>query len=214
MFSKATRRLTLALAGMLIGLACVGHAVAAEPQIGQKAPDFVINDTYGRRVQLSAFLGKPVVLEWTNDTCPFVRAHYGSGSMQALQRRYTDPGAGVVWLSIISSAPGNEGYVDAEKANELTKSRGAAPSSVLLDPTGTLGHLYGAKTTPHMFVIDRAGILIYAGAIDDKPTGVAADALSAHNYVADALDAVLQGRPVLTPATRSYGCSVKYDTNS
>ena len=176
--------------------------------IGAPAPDFQCKDSAGKARSLNEFKGKTVVLEWTNRQCPFVRKHYDGGNMQSLQKKYT--GDGVVWLSVVSSAPGNQGYVDAGEAEQHVKSIGAAPTAVLLDADGKVGHLYGAQTTPHCFVIDGAGKLVYAGAIDDKSSTSAADIPKSRNYVAEALDALKSGKPVPTTSTRAYGCSVKY----
>ena len=162
----------------------------------------------GKRHALADFKGKTVVLEWTNNGCPYVRKHYGAGNMQKLQQEVTK--AGGVWLSIISSAPGKQGYVNGAEANKLTASRGAAPTSVLLDPTGAVGKLYEAQTTPHMFVVDKAGVLRYMGAIDDQPSTDAATIATARNYVREAFNAVSAGGPVAETATDPYGCSVKY----
>ncbi|HKJ74417.1 MAG TPA: thioredoxin family protein [Alphaproteobacteria bacterium] len=180
----------------------------AVPRIGQKAPDFAATDSYGNTVHLSDFKGKTVVLEWTNHQCPFVRKHYSTGNMQAHQKAATSEG--VVWLSIISSAPGKQGYVTAEQANELTREREAAPTRVLLDPKGTIGHLYDARTTPDMYVIDAKGTLRYMGAIDDTPTANPDDLKTAQSYVTPAITAVLSGGKVDPAVTRPYGCSVKY----
>ena len=159
-------------------------------------------------MKLSDFHGKTVVLEWTNDGCPYVKKHYGSGNMQSLQK---DAAAkGIVWLTVISSAPGKQGYVDGAGANGLTASRGAAPAAVLLDPEGAVGHLYDARTTPHMFIVDKDGTLVYMGGIDDKPATEAADIPGAKNYVRAALDEIAAGKPVAEAVTRPYGCSVKY----
>ena len=148
------------------------------------------------------------LLEWTNDGCPYVHSHYASGNMQKVQQDLT--AAGAVWLSIISSAPGKQGYVSGAQANELTTSRDAHPTAVLLDPTGTIGRAYEAQTTPQMFVIDKAGVLRYMGAIDDQPTPDRSAMASARNYVREAFAAVSAGKQVAEPATDSYGCSVKY----
>jgi peroxiredoxin len=198
------RRLTAAIA---MGTLMIAAAHAA-PEIGKPAPDFSVVDSNGKTAKLSDYRGKTVVLEWTNDECPYVVKHYSTGNMQALQKDAT--AKGVVWLSIISSAPGEQGYVTGEKANKLTKSRGAAPTSVLLDPDGKTGKLYDAKTTPHMYVVDAQGMLVYMGGIDDKATTAAADVKAAKNYVRAALDAIAAGKPVPTAITRPYGCSVKY----
>jgi peroxiredoxin len=188
-------------------LHCAAQAADA-PQIGQPAPDFSAIDSHGKTVSLADYRGKPVTLEWTNDGCPFVKHYYAQSNMQALQKEYT--GKGVIWLSVISSAPGQQGYADAARANQLTQQRGAAPTAVLLDPAGKLGHLYSAKTTPQMFVIDAAGKLVYAGAIDSLPSTDPADIGKASPYLKTALDETLAGKPVGTPLTKPYGCSVKY----
>src|SRR3984957_7192496 len=182
-------------------------AVAA-PQIGQPAPDFTATDSQGTSHSLSQMRGKIVVLEWTNADCPNTRKHYPSGNMQSVQTLARENG--VIWLSVISSAPGKQGYVDGPAADALTQSRGAAPTAVLLDPTGTLGRLYGAKTTPHMFVIDKNGALQYMGGIDSIATADVGDIRNAEPYLKEAMLAVVQGSPVAHPVTRPYGCSVKY----
>ncbi|MFD2113565.1 thioredoxin family protein [Thiorhodococcus fuscus] len=192
---------------ILIGLLVAG-TVLAKPEIGAPAPDFTGTDTAGRTWSLSDLAGKTLVLEWTNHDCPYVRKHYGSGNMQALQREAT--GSGVVWLSVISSAPGKQGNVSPAEADALTKERDAAPTAVLLDPEGTIGRAYGARTTPHMFVIDGSGTLVYMGGIDDRPTSDPADIEGAYNYVRAALSDLAAGKPVTNPVTRPYGCSVKY----
>lgn len=198
----------LAAAGVA-ALAAPGAARAsASAKVGTAAPAFSLPSTSGRSQSLGDFKGKIVVLEWTNHDCPYVRKHYESGNMQGLQREAT--GQGVVWLSIISSAPGTQGYVTPSQADELTASRKAAPTAVLLDPKGTVGKLYGATNTPHMYVVDKAGVLAYAGAIDDRPTSRKSDVQGANNYVRAALQSVAAGEPVKTPVTRAYGCTVKY----
>jgi peroxiredoxin len=204
-FSIVTRLLVPAAA---IGLALSGAAARAEVQPGKPAPEFTARDTSGKEVKLSDLRGKTVVLEWTNHLCPYTVKHYVTGNMQALQKDAAKDG--VVWLTIASSAPGTQGYVNALEADKLTADRGAAPANVLLDPDGTVGHLYEAKTTPHMFVIDATGKLVYMGAIDDKPTANSADVKTARNYVREALDAVKSGASVKTASTRPYGCTVKY----
>ena len=192
---------------VLAGLLISGAAYAA-PEPGKPAPDFSAINSNGKTVRLSDFRGKIVVLEWTNDGCPYVQKHYNSGNMQSLQKDETS--RGVVWLTVISSAPGTQGYVDGTEANALTKSRGAAPTEVLLDPEGKVGHLYEARTTPHMFVVSKDGTLAYMGGIDDKPTTNPADIRTAKNYVRAALDEVMAGKTVEKAVTRPYGCSVKY----
>ena len=148
------------------------------------------------------------MLEWTNNGCPFVGKHYGSGHMQKLQKDYT--GKGVVWLSVNSSATGKQGYYASDKVNALLKQKGAAPSAYLLDTAGAAGRAYGAKTTPHMFIVDPKGTLIYAGGIDDTPSTDQADIEAAKNFVSKALDEALAGKPVTTTSSQPYGCSVKY----
>ncbi len=189
-------------------LALSATAAYAVPTIGQPAPAFSAVDTAGKTRSLAEFKGKTVVLEWTNDGCPYVKKHYGAGNMQKLQQ---DAAAeGTVWLTIISSAPGKQGYVDGAAADKLTTSRGAKPAAVLLDPKGDVGRAYEAQTTPHMFVIDKTGVLRYMGAIDDQPSTEAASITKAHNYVRSALAAVKTGGKVAEAATDPYGCSVKY----
>ena len=183
-------------------------ALEGGPRVGQPAPDFTGTDSNGSAVSLHEYRGRTVVLEWSNHECPFVGKHYRSGNMQALQKDANRDG--VVWLTILSSAPGTQGNVTAGEANELTRSRGASPSAVILDPTGTIGKEYGARTTPHMFVIDKTGTLVYMGGIDDRPTTDVADIAGARNYVRLALTAVAEGKAVADPVTRPYGCSVKY----
>ncbi|WP_295446141.1 thioredoxin family protein [uncultured Thiodictyon sp.] len=197
---------TLALIGALLTWGLVWGAAA--PQVGQPAPPFTVADTGGKTWSLAELKGKKVILEWTNDGCPYVRKHYGSGNMQTLQREAT--AAGYVWLTVISSAPGNQGYVSPTEADRLTAERKAAPTAVLLDPQGTLGRAYGAKTTPHLYVIDAAGTLVYMGGIDDRATTDPADIPGARNYVRQAIADLDAGRPLTAPVTRPYGCSVKY----
>ncbi|TDI62251.1 MAG: redoxin domain-containing protein [Alphaproteobacteria bacterium] len=190
---------------LVIGLA---HAAAAAPQIGAPAPAFSGINTKGETISLADFAGQKVVLEWTNHDCPFVVKHYGSGNMQRTQAALTD--AGYVWLTIISSAPGKQGYVSPEKADQLTASRGAYTDHVILDPEGTIGHAYEAKTTPHMFIIDEQQILQYMGAIDSIRSARQSDIPKATNYVLAAYEALNSGEPVAETSTRAYGCSVKY----
>jgi peroxiredoxin len=197
-----------------LGCAAVGavlltlSAGAQEARVGSPAPAFAATDSRGQTETLSQYRGKYVVLEWHNQGCPFTRKHYVSGNMQALQKEWT--AKGVVWFTVISSAPGAQGYVTASQENDYMAKMHAVPTAALLDPDGKLGHLYNAKTTPQMFVIDPEGKLIYAGAIDDRPTPDPGDVRGADNYVTDALTAAMAGKSVATPFTRSYGCSVKY----
>ena len=203
-----TRRVCLALLPAATVPLAAGAAQAAAPRIGAAAPDFTATDSDGRSVRLAGLRGTVVVLEWTNDGCPYVGKWYRSGAMQALQREAT--GQGAVWLSVISSAPGEQGYADGPRANALTRSRAAAPSHVLLDPTGALGHLYGAETTPHIFVIAADGTLAYMGGADGLATTREADLARAEPYAREAIEAVLHGQPVAHAVTRPYGCTVKY----
>lgn len=176
--------------------------------VGKPAPAFDAVDVDGKLVQLDAFKGKYVVLEWVNFDCPFVGKHYGSGNMQELQKKFTEKG--VVWLSICSSAPGKQGHVTGDEAKELIAEREAVPTRFLLDPKGIVGKRYGAKTTPHIFVINPKGILVYNGAIDDRPSTKRADIKDAKNYLTAALESSLAGDKVEIVATQPYGCSVKY----
>jgi peroxiredoxin len=210
-----TRR-TFVAGTTLAGLATVaGRGILASQawaagvaKVGEPAPAFNTAATNGRSVSLADQRGKIVILEWTNHDCPYVRKHYDSGNMQTLQKEIT--AQGVVWLTLISSSPGTQGYVSPKEADELTASRKANPTAVLLDPSGAVGKSYGATNTPHMYIVDKAGLLVYAGAIDDRPTTRRADVQGAHNYVRAALEDMAAGRTVQTPVTRAYGCTVKY----
>jgi alkyl hydroperoxide reductase subunit AhpC len=175
---------------------------------GQSAPDFTLKSIDGETVSLADFKGKYVVLEWVNHGCPFVVKHYDSGNMPALQKEYT--GKDVVWLSICSSAEGKQGHYTPGEWQKLNAEKKGAASAVLLDGDGTVGKEYGAKTTPHMYIVGKDGTLIYQGAIDDKPSTDAEDIPGSKNYVKAALDEALAGKPVSTPTTKSYGCGVKY----
>ena len=179
--------------------------------IGQPAPDFTLQGGDGKQHSLADYKGKFVVLEWTNPQCPFVHKFYDSGTMQKLQKAET--AKGVVWLRINSSAAGHEGYQTVSDLASYEKDHNVAASESLLDPTGAIGHTYGARTTPHMFVINPKGILIYAGGIDNQPSTDASDIPSATNYVTTALDEAMAGKPVTTPTAPPYGCSVKYASN-
>ena len=180
----------------------------AEVSIGQPAPDFTLTDCSGKKVSLSDYKGKVVVLEWVNHGCPFVAKHYGSGNMQKLQ---ADAAAkGVVWLSICSSAPGKQGHMTGGDASKKCAETQSAATAYLLDESGEVGKTYNAKVTPEMVVIDANGVLVYQGAIDDKKSTNPGDIAGAKNYVSAALDEVLAGKPVSTPKTDAYGCSVKY----
>ncbi|MCA9520490.1 MAG: thioredoxin family protein [Myxococcales bacterium] len=181
--------------------------VIAAPKIGAPAPTFELTDTHGKKHNLEHYKGKYVILEWLNHGCPFVAKHY-KGNMQKLQRYAKSKG--IVWFSIVSSAPGKQGHFPPAKANEITKQKKAEPLAVLLDPAGTVGKLYGAKTTPHMFLINPKGTLLYMGAIDSIRSTDVDDIAKAKNYVMAALNEAMAGKPVSTPVTRPYGCSVKY----
>ena len=182
----------------------------ANIQTGEHVPDFNLLNSYGEEVKLSEFRGQAVILEWTNHGCPFVAKHYKTNNMQNTQTAAKE--ANVVWLSIISSAPGAQGFVTNEDANELTKSRNALPSHVLQDPEGLVGKAYGAKTTPHMYLIDKAGVLKYQGAIDDAGGRgfMFKDLSEAKNYIISALIELDKGSEITDPVTKPYGCSVKY----
>ncbi len=206
-----TRRILI-----LLGAAALAIAVPALTLFGPSradaddslAPDFTLADVHQTKHTLSEYKGKYVVLEWLNFGCPFVRKHYGTQNMQTLQKKYTEKG--VVWLAIVSSAPGKEGYYPPDELNAVAEKQSWAGSALLPDSDGKVGKLYGARTTPHMFVIDPTGKVIYKGAIDDKRTADPDDVKEAVNYVAAALDEAMSGKPVTTPATQPYGCSVKY----
>ena len=187
-------------------------AEASEPAaaVGKQAPDFSLSDTNGKRRALSDAAGKFVVLEWTNYDCPFVRKHYESKNMQGLQKTYTSKG--VIWYSICSSAPDRQGNYTPQKINELMKGNGAVPTAYLIDADGKVGKLYGAKASPHMFIVNPKGTLIYAGAIDDNNSTDISDLKQATNYVQKALSEAMaeKPKPVSTPMTQAYGCSIKY----
>lgn len=190
-------------------LFCLLFSIVANANLlGKKAPDFKLTNQVGEEIELKAYKGKLVVLEWLNHGCPFVKKHYNSGNMQKLQKKYT--GKDVVWLSIISSAEGKQGHSTREQAAEEKKSKGSAASMVLLDTKGEAGKKYDAKTTPHMFVIDKNGIVAYEGAIDSIASTDTSDIAKADNYIAQALDAMMEGREVKVKKSKPYGCSVKY----
>ncbi len=198
-------KLILATATSLIATA----AFALEPPpVGTAAPDFSLPDTKGQTHSLSQYKGKYVVLEWFNPECPFVKKHYGGGNMQNLQGQYTSKG--VVWLTIDSNAPSTEGNITPEQAQKITESWKTHQTALLLDPEGKAGRAFGAKNTPHMVVINPEGKIAYEGAIDSKASPNPADIPSSTNYVKVALDESLAGKPVTTPQTKPYGCSVKY----
>ena len=195
-----------ALAGLSLALST--SAALAAATVGQPAPTFSLPGSDGKTHALADYSGKIVVLEWFNQECPFVKKHYDSQNMQNLQRDYT--GKDVVWLSVVSSAPGKQGHQTASEAAAATKELNASPTVVLLDESGSVGQSYGAKTTPHMFVIGKDGTLLYQGAIDDDPSFKPDNIPTSKNYVRKALDETLAGKPVSEPMSTPYGCSVKY----
>jgi peroxiredoxin len=192
----------------LLAVIFLAWEVFAATKAGDPAPGFTGTASNGKSYSLSNYQGKFVVLEWHNQGCPYTAKHYESGNMQKLQKEWTSKG--VEWFTVISSAPGTQGYVNANDENSYLTKMKAAPTAALLDPSGQIGHLYGAKTTPHMFIIDPKGVLIYDGAIDDRPTTDQSDVNGAKNYVSLALGEALAGKPISTATTRPYGCSVKY----
>lgn len=216
MSSHSLTRRTFVARTTFAGLAAVaGRGILASPawaagvaKVGEAAPAFTTPAASGKNVSLSDQRGKIVILEWTNHDCPYVRKHYESGNMQTLQKEIT--AQGVIWLTLISSSPGTQGYVTPKQADDLTATRKANPTAVLLDPTGVVGKAYGATNTPHMYIVGKSGLLVYAGAIDDRPTTRRADVQGAHNYVRAALEDMAAGHAVQTPVTRAYGCTVKY----
>jgi len=202
MFTALRRTLAIALTA---GLVAIAHAAVAP---GLSAPDFALTAIDGAKVTLSQYRGKFVVLEWFNSQCPFVQKHYDSGNMQKLQATYAEKG--IVWLAINSTNPEHSNYRDAQRSARVMSDWKAAPKSLLLDPDGAVGRAYGARTTPHMYIVDPNGKLVYMGGIDDKPSARVRDIPVAKNYVAAALDQLLAGREVSDRNTRPYGCSVKY----
>jgi len=177
--------------------------------VGEAAPDFSVVDAYGNMHSLSDYEGQYIILEWLNHDCPFVRKHYDGNNMQELQKRYTEEG--VVWLSVISSVPGTQGYLEPEQAREITKEKNASPTAVLLDTDSVMGRAYDARVTPHMYIINPDGILEYNGAIDDRPTARVRDLEGARNYVIEAMDALMDGSDVEVRTNTPYGCTVKYE---
>jgi peroxiredoxin len=200
-----SRRLLLAAVALA---ACAPGLASAAPAIGQPAPAFQAMDADGHSRALSDFAGKVVVLEWTSSDCPYSGKHYGSGNMQRLQKKAVKDG--VVWLTVSSSAPGREGYFTPEIARAWRAKVGSHATAILLDGDGRVGRAYGARATPHMFVIDRDGRLVYMGGIDDRPYVDPASLKGARNYVALALADLKAGRPVAEPVSAPYGCSVRY----
>jgi peroxiredoxin len=209
-------RLIVARRSLLLGSAAIAlmptMALADGPEIGKPAPLFTAVDSNGKTWSLSDLKGKVVVIETTNDGCPYVRKHYNARNMQDQQREAA--AKGVVWLTSASSAKGEQGHVTAAEANQLTSSRDAAPAAVLLDPQSKIARAYGATVTPHMYIIDAKGILVYKGAIDSIPSSSGADIPKAKQYVRVALDEILAGKPVTDSSTRAYGCTLKYPRTS
>lgn len=193
---------------MAVAVAALAGPALAAPAIGQPAPAFTARDGDGKTRSLSEFKGKTVVLEWTNAGCPYVQKHYNSGNMQSVQKAAAKDG--VVWLTLVSSAPGKQGYVPPAEAKTWKAETGAASTALLLDPAGQVGHAYSARTTPHMYVVDKGGKLVYMGGIDDKPAADPASLKGAKNYVTAALSDIKAGRMVATPVSKPYGCSIKY----
>ena len=200
---------TLFTATAIAALLATATTASAKIPNGTSVTDMTVTDSNGVEHNLSDFNGKRVILEWTNDGCPYVQKHYDTDNMQALQKEATLDGD-TVWLSIVSSAPGKQGYVSGEGANELTTSRGAAPSAVILDPSGEMGKTFAAKTTPHMYVVDEGGTLVYQGAIDDNSSARKSTVAGAKNYVRAAISDLDAGQAVAEADTAPYGCSVKY----
>ncbi len=206
--SRASRRAVMAAAVALGSTLLIGAPAHAAPAVGQKAPDFVAMDTRGAQHKLSDFAGKYVVLEWTNPGCPFVRKHYDSGNIPATQKAAT--AKGVVWLAINSTERAASDYLQPAALDGWMKKQSAAPTAVLMDEDGTIGQAYGARTTPHIFIIDPKGTLVYAGGIDSIPSSRPDDIKTATNYVNQALGEAFGGKPISAAATRPYGCSIKY----
>lgn len=194
----------------LIGLALASPTVLAEATVGQPAPAFSAPGADGKTISLDSYRGKTVVLEWTNADCPFVKKHYESGNIPNLQAAAKQDG--VVWLQVISSAPGKQGYVDGAAALKLNEYRGAVPAGIVLDPKGTIGKEYGAQTTPHLYIVDTKGTLVYKGGIDSIASSDKGDIAKAENYVTSALGELKQGKAITQASTKPYGCSVKYDS--
>ena len=204
--------LNLSMLLMMSSSLMSAEIILQNPDVDEQAPSFSGINSYGKQINLSDFIGQPVILEWTNHECPYVAKHYSENNMQDVQKRAQDEG--FVWLSIISSTPGDQGHVDKATANALTKSRNAHPTHVLLDESGEIGMKYGAKTTPHMYMIDSSGVLKYKGAIDDVGRGMkffSASLKDAVNYVATQLDDLKNNEQLLISSTVAYGCSVKYN---
>jgi hypothetical protein len=180
--------------------------------VGEPAPEFEVMDANGNMRTLSEFEGQYVILEWLNHGCPFIQKHYNGDNMQAMQKKYTDQD--VVWLSVISSAPGTQGYMEAEEARQSVENHNASPTAILLDPEGVMGRQYDARVTPHMFIIDKEGVLRYNGAIDDKPSARPSSLEGAFNYVDAAMSSLMNGEEIEVKTNTPYGCTVKYGSES
>lgn len=201
----------LVKAAVAVGFMAAASAAMANAELNQPAPAFSAVGADGKPVKLDAYKGKTVVLEWTNHECPYVKKHYESGNIPNLQKDAASKG--VVWLQVVSSAPGKQGHVDGATAQKLNASRDAAPAGTVLDPDGKIGKLYGAKTTPHIFIVNGAGQLVYKGGIDSLATTDKADLAKAENYVTAALASIGAGKPVVKANTKPYGCAVKYNSS-
>ena len=193
---------------LIVGILLSGAALNAAVETGSSAPEFTLTDSTGAEHSLSNFKGKYVVLEWTNHQCPFVKKFYKNGDMQSLQKEMT--GEGVIWLQVLSSAEGKQGYLKAAEAEAIRKEQKVGSTALLLDPDGVVGHKYDARTTPHMFLIDPEGVIIYQGAIDSIKSTDSADIADAENYVKSAYENAVAGKPIDPATTTPYGCSIKY----
>ncbi|MES3025569.1 MAG: redoxin family protein [Pseudomonadota bacterium] len=198
----------LVKAVVTVGFLAAASAAMANAELNKPAPAFEVVGADGKRTRLDAYKGKTVVLEWTNHKCPFVEKHYESGNIPKLQKDAA--GKGVVWLQVVSSAPGKQGHVDSATAQKLNSSRNAVPAATVLDPDGKIGKMYGAQTTPHIFIVDAAGQLVYKGGIDSIASTDQDDLAKAENYVTAALGAISAGKPIAKANTKPYGCSIKY----
>lgn len=183
---------------------------STDAPVGEQAPEFEVMGADGNMYSLSDFEGQYVILEWLNHGCPYIRKHYDGNNMQQLQEKYTDK-ENVVWLSVISSAPGEQGYMEPDEAQQSIEEYNASPTAILLDPEGEMGRAYNARVTPHMFIIDPSGTVRYNGAIDDKPTPRASSLETAHNYIDAAMNSLMNGEEVAVKSNTPYGCGVKYD---
>jgi hypothetical protein len=212
------KKIALLVSLMLISILMINLTADTERDlsvnavVGEPAPDFEVIDANGTMRSLSEFEGQFVILEWLNHGCPFIQKHYNGNNMQALQKKYTDQD--VVWLSVISSAPGTQGYMEADEARQSIEDHNASPTAILLDPEGEMGHAYDSRVTPHMFIIDPDGVLRYNGAIDDKPSARPSSLEGAHNYIDAAMSSLMNGEEVDVKTNTPYGCSVKYGSES